>query len=145
MKYLYSTLVGMFIMMIVMMLYMQIEIKLFGSDIYNDSIYRDMKSVYVLLGIILVKVVEPFMMTYIHEKLPRCGGSLWNKVWRFSLMIWLIMIVPGLIMTGATMNIDLCLVSSWALSGLIQVFAASFAIIHILYKYPAPNTSCKIG
>ncbi len=128
------------------LIYAPIEMKILGADVYNNpNLFYDMKETMLqfTIGFAVLKIFHAFLLSYLHEKLPRCGSPLWEKVWRFSLLAFLLVHGVGLGMTVLTMPIEKIMIASWLINGLVQTFACSFAIIPILYKFPAPDTSCK--
>ncbi len=146
-KYFFATLAGAGVLILASGVYAHfIEFPLLGADIYDKPIYKDM-SVNIMqffIGLIILKLFHSFLLSYLHERIPRCGSGLWEKVWRFTLLAWFLTTVPGLGITYLTMNIELPLILSWAGGNLFQTFFASWVIIPILYHFPAPDTSCNL-
>lgn len=147
-KYTLATLAGGFAMFVAASLYMQLEAQFFGMEIYSRPLFYGMDEMnpMVFMGFfLLLKLFHAALLSYLHEKIPRCGSGLWSKVWRFTGFAWVLMFGVGLLMTLLSMPVPPLLVASWALGGLVQTFAGALAIIPIVYKFPAPDASCSIG
>lgn len=146
-KHIYSTLAGAVVMLVVFFLFGFIDMHYFGAEIYNSDPFVDYSNRMGLFVAIIfgLKLFHAFLLSNLHEKIPRCGSGLWAKVWRFSLLSFFLVYGVGLAMTALTMTTPVLLVASWAVNGLLQTFAASFVIIPILYKYPSPDQSCKLN
>ncbi len=126
--------------------YSMFEMWYFGPSIYKNPMYIDYSQGGMetfLIGFIFLKLAHAFLLTYLHEKIPRCGPGLWSKIWKFSLLSFFLVHVPGLGMTYLTMTIPPELITSWAFGGLLQTFAGCLVIIPICYRFPAPDGNCK--
>lgn len=145
-KHLYSTLAGALAMFIVFILFGFVEMHFFGTDVYSEPPFIDYAEKMGLFTLMLIgiKLFHAFLLSYLHEVIPRCHGSLWPKVWRFSILASLLVFGPGLLITAATMTVNPWMIFSWVVSGVLQTFAASAVMIPILYKFPEPNRACKL-
>lgn len=147
-KYILSSLAGGIAMFVAASVYMQIEALHFGMEIYSRPLFYGMDEINMgtFMGLFfLLKLFHAGLLSYLHEKLPRCGSGLWSKVWRFTGFAWILVFGVGLLMTLLTMPVEpKLLIASWALGGLFQTLICSFVIIPILYRFPAPDLSCRI-
>lgn len=144
-KYILSTIAGTITFVLIFIIFASIEGLLTNNiELYNDPMFHDIKALKTILLIILTKVVTSFIMTYLHEKLSRCNSSLFEKTWRFAGLAYALIYIPGLLMTYATMTLNTNLIISWLISGYLQTFAASAAIIYTCYKFPADNLNCSL-
>lgn len=146
-KYLYATLAGGLVMLVAFVIYAFVEMQVIGMEPYmNEALFLTMEqhSLRFTIGIIVLKCLHAFLLAYLHESIPRCHSSLWEKTWRFTLLAWLLVYATGLGMTYISMPVPPALIASWALSGLFQTMMGSLVIIHILYRYPAPDLSCHV-
>ncbi len=144
-KYLTATLAGATALLVAFFGYGFVEQQIFGSDIYTQPIFKNMMTTSSLIGLVVLKLVHAFLLAKLHEVIPRCGSGLWAKVWRFSGLAWALIYIPSLGITYLSMNIAPELILSWAVAGLVQTFVASFVIVPVLYRYPAPDLSCQLS
>lgn len=134
-------------MFLAFMIYGGVEMQIFGDGAYKTPAFLDYEQnmMFFTLGLVFLKLLHAFLLSYLHELVPRCGSSWWSKVWRFSLLSFFLVHAVGLGMTYLTMNVDPYLVLSWALGGLFQTFVCCGVIIPILYSFPPKDSSCRIS
>ena len=145
-KYVLSSFAGMFAMTFAFILYSFVEMAIFGPDAYKPPMFIDYteRMAFFTAGLLALKLFHSFLLAYLHEKIPRCSSSLFEKATRFAGFASLLIFGPGLFITWLTMPIDPFLIISWGVNGFIQTTVASFVMIPILYKFPASSSACAL-
>ena len=145
-KYVYSSLAWALAMYVAFMIVSMIEMQFIPMEVYSVSPFKDFsdKMGLLTLYILALKVFHSFILSYVHELIPRCWSSLWEKTWRFGLLSFFLVFATGLTMTALTMDLGCLMVGFWALNWLAQSLLWSAVIIHVLYKFPAPDTTCQL-
>lgn len=142
-KFLYSSLAGGIVMLVVFFVFGHIDMTyiLSDPDVYHKSPYIDYReSMHMfLIYMFLLKWFHAYLMAYLHEKIPRCEEPMFSKIWRFGVFSFFLFYGVGLLMTAITMEIETALLLSWAANGFFQCFFGSAVMIPIIYKYPAPG------
>ena len=145
-KYVYSTLLWTIVLMISFMIHWFIESAIFWMEVYTLPPFIDWtwRMWELFVYVVLTKAFYAFILSYVHEKIPRCGSSLWTKSWRFAGMTSLLVYFPWLSITALTMQVEPAMIISWALGWYFSTLICSIVIIHVLYKFPVSNPACEI-
>ena len=133
-------------MTIVFMIFWVVEMQIFWSNAYIPPLFIDysenMSSFFIYF--VILKLFHSFLLSYLHEKIPRCWSSLWTKTWRFSWLAFLLVFGPWIWITALTMPVWYEMLISWLINWYLQTFLASLIIIHTLYRYPANSPSLEV-